>query len=175
MFVPESLIFRSDSNGEDLEGYAGAGECPGEGAAAAVKGAAAGAGARVACRGWQGSALLIQLAAGWQLLLGCSWCSAVVAPVYSLLPGEQFWLCVRVRSSSSLATLCCPNSFGTHDPVLSVFSCIPSAPIHPPISLARMHACPSHHPTLAHSPNPSSFPRRPVRVCDHGCHRAAQG
>ena len=25
MFVPESLIFRSDSNGEDLEGYAGAG------------------------------------------------------------------------------------------------------------------------------------------------------
>ncbi len=23
MFVPESLIFRSDSNGEDLEGYAG--------------------------------------------------------------------------------------------------------------------------------------------------------
>lgn len=26
MFVPESLIFRSDSNGEDLEGYAGAGE-----------------------------------------------------------------------------------------------------------------------------------------------------
>lgn len=26
MFVDESLIFRSDSNGEDLEGYAGAGE-----------------------------------------------------------------------------------------------------------------------------------------------------
>lgn len=26
MFVPESLIFRSDSNGEDLQGYAGAGE-----------------------------------------------------------------------------------------------------------------------------------------------------
>jgi len=25
MFVPESLIFRSDSNGEDLAGYAGAG------------------------------------------------------------------------------------------------------------------------------------------------------
>jgi hypothetical protein len=25
MFVPDSLIFRSDSNGEDLEGYAGAG------------------------------------------------------------------------------------------------------------------------------------------------------
>ena len=25
MFVRESLIFRSDSNGEDLEGYAGAG------------------------------------------------------------------------------------------------------------------------------------------------------
>ena len=25
MFVAESLIFRSDSNGEDLEGYAGAG------------------------------------------------------------------------------------------------------------------------------------------------------
>ena len=25
MFVTESLIFRSDSNGEDLEGYAGAG------------------------------------------------------------------------------------------------------------------------------------------------------
>ncbi len=25
MFVPESLIFRSDSNGEDLKGYAGAG------------------------------------------------------------------------------------------------------------------------------------------------------
>lgn len=25
MFVPESLIFRSDSNGEDLDGYAGAG------------------------------------------------------------------------------------------------------------------------------------------------------
>jgi alpha-glucan,water dikinase len=25
MFVPESLIFRSDSNGEDVEGYAGAG------------------------------------------------------------------------------------------------------------------------------------------------------
>ena len=25
MFVCESLIFRSDSNGEDLEGYAGAG------------------------------------------------------------------------------------------------------------------------------------------------------
>ena len=25
MFVPESLICRSDSNGEDLEGYAGAG------------------------------------------------------------------------------------------------------------------------------------------------------
>ncbi len=25
MFVSESLIFRSDSNGEDLEGYAGAG------------------------------------------------------------------------------------------------------------------------------------------------------
>lgn len=25
MFVADSLIFRSDSNGEDLEGYAGAG------------------------------------------------------------------------------------------------------------------------------------------------------
>ena len=25
LFVPESLIFRSDSNGEDLAGYAGAG------------------------------------------------------------------------------------------------------------------------------------------------------
>ena len=25
MYVPESLIFSSDSNGEDLEGYAGAG------------------------------------------------------------------------------------------------------------------------------------------------------
>jgi hypothetical protein len=28
MFVDESLIFRSDSNGEDLEGYAGAGAQP---------------------------------------------------------------------------------------------------------------------------------------------------
>lgn len=27
MFVGESLIFRSDSNGEDLEGYAGGGGC----------------------------------------------------------------------------------------------------------------------------------------------------
>ena len=31
MFVRETLIFRSDSNGEDLEGYAGARVCAGGG------------------------------------------------------------------------------------------------------------------------------------------------